>query len=167
MSESSESRALLVGMNHVALEVDDVDEAVAFYEDLFAFELRSRSDSSAFVDMGDQFLALMETDGGSGDGGRERGNESRQRNRDEHRHVGLVVDDIAAVETRLDDLGVERLDTSGVDFYDPSGNRIQVVDYEAVQFTKAQHVLDGMGLTGLEKTESARSELAKKGMAPE
>lgn len=159
MSESSGSRALLVGMNHVALEVDDVDEAVAFYEDVFAFELRNRSDSSAFVDMGDQFLALIETDGGPGDDG--------ERSRDEHRHVGLVVDDVAAVEARLDDLGAERLDTSGVDFYDPSGNRIQVVDYEAVQFTKAQHVLDGMGLSGLEKTESARSELAEKGMAPE
>lgn len=139
----------MVGVNHVALEVGDVDEAVGFYQDVFAVELRGRTDSSAFLDMGDQFLALSETEG---DGV------------DEHRHFGLVVDDVDAVDRRLDELGVERLPARGFDFRDPWGNRIQVVAYEDVQFTKAEHVRDGMGVDGA-KTEDALAELEAKGLA--
>jgi hypothetical protein len=120
------------------------------------FELRGRSSSGAFVDIGDQFVALSETDTASGSA-------------DAVRHVGLVVDDLDAVERRLDDAGVERLPTGGCDVRDPWGNRLQLVEYAEVQFTKTDHVLDGMGVGGerLPKTESALAELAEKGMAPE
>jgi len=145
-------RARLVGINHVALEVGDIEAALGFYESLFAFELRGRSEGHAFLDMGDQFVALAEVDDPDG--------------RDDGRHFGLVVDDVEAVERALDEQDVDRPDTSGVEFYDPWGNRVQVVAYEDIQFTKADHVLAGMDLD-LEKSESALTELAEKGLSPE
>lgn len=156
MSEN-DSAARLVGINHVALPVGDAEAATEFYGSVFEFEVRGRSDAGVFLDMGDQFLALMETAAdANGDG-----------TIDDHRHVGLVVDDTAAVERALDEHGVETLDTSGLDFRDPWGNRLQVVAYEEVQFTKADHVRDGMGLSDLGKSSAALAELAEKGMAPE
>ncbi|PSP87479.1 extradiol dioxygenase [Halobacteriales archaeon QH_8_68_33] len=149
----TDDRARIVGINHVALAVGDADEAEAFYTDLFDCEIRGRSAGAVFLDMGDQFLALSE----SNDAGE---------TTDRHRHFGLVVDDPAAVERRLDDLGVKRLPGRGFDFRDPWGNRIQVVAYRDVQFTKADHVLDGMDRSDLEKSDSAIAELAEKGMAP-
>ena len=140
-----------VGINHVALVVGDVDAAVAFYQSLFEFDLRGRTDGGAFLDMGDQFLALMAGEPGEAD---------------TERHFGLVVDDGAALRDRLDSEGVATLDTGGLDFRDPWGNRVQVVEYSEVQFSKAEHVLRGMGFDG-EKTEAALEELAEKGMAPE
>ncbi len=153
MSNSDDSRARLVGINHVALEVGDIDAALDFYGSIFEIELRGRSASSAFVDMGDQFLALSERDD-AGD------------NADDARHFGLVVDDPAIVEERLDEAGVEPLSTSGLDFRDPWGNRAQVVAYEEIQFTKTDHVLRGMGLSDLEKSDAAIEELAEKGLDP-
>jgi catechol 2,3-dioxygenase-like lactoylglutathione lyase family enzyme len=153
-SGSAADRARLVGLNHVALAVGDVAAAVEFYRSLFAFDLRGRTEGMAFLDMGDQFLAL-----GEGDDGRDADD-------DAHRHVGLVVDDADAVERRLAATDAERLDTAGLDFRDPWGNRIQVVEYGEIQFTKAAHVLAGMGLD-LEKSESALAELAEKGLAPD
>jgi catechol 2,3-dioxygenase-like lactoylglutathione lyase family enzyme len=149
-------RARVVGINHVALEVGDIDAALEWYGRLFDFELRGRSSSGAFVDIGDQFVALSETDVASEPA-------------DEVRHVGVVVDDLDAVERRLDDVDVERLSTGGCDIRDPWGSRLQVVEYAEVQFTKADHVLDGMGVDAerRQKTESALAELAAKGMAPE
>lgn len=152
MNESSGDRARLVGTNHTALEVGDVETALEFYRSIFEFPLRGRSETAVFLDMGDQFLALMETDGAVG--------------RDDHRHVGLVVDDGDAVEETLEEEGIERLDTNGIDFHDPWGNRIQIVVYEEVQFTKADGVLTGMGLD-LEKSEAAIGELEEKGMVPD
>ena len=156
--DTGADRANLIGMNHVALEVGDVDAAVDVYRDLFSFELRGRTDSKAFLDMGDQFLALAET--------------SDTGPNDEARHFGLVVDDAGLVERRLeetamDDTRFEVLDTSGLDLVDPWGNRIQIVEYGDIQFTKADHVLAGMDLEGLSKSSSAIEELAEKGMAPE
>jgi len=153
MNDSDTARARLVGINHVALKVGDIEEALDFYGDVFAFELRGRTDSGAFLDMGDQFLALSAVDD-PGD-------------TDRHRHFGLVVDDADAVEGRLADLDVETLTGRGLDFRDPWGNRIQIVDYEEIQFTKADHVLRGMDLADLEKSDDAVAELAEKGMAPE
>jgi len=153
MNDSDTARARLVGINHVALEVGDIEEALDLYGDVFAFELRGRTDSGAFLDMGDQFLALSAVDD-PGD-------------TDRHRHFGLVVDDADAVEGRLADLDVETLTGRGLDFRDPWGNRIQIVDYEEIQFTKADHVLRGMDLADLEKSDDAVAELAEKGMAPE
>lgn len=147
MAETKKARA--VGFNHVALEVGDIDEALAFYGRLFDFTLRSRSDTMAFIDLGDQFLALQK---------------GRTQPPDEGRHFGLVVDDKAAVRRAMAAAGVEPLPGSFLDFLDPWGNRIQIIGYEGIQFTKAPNVLRGMGLDHLEKTEAARAELAAKGM---
>jgi lactoylglutathione lyase len=141
----------LVGINHVALEVGDVEEALEFYGRLFDFELRGRAGSMAFIDIGDQFIALAR--------GREGGP-------DRARHFGLVVDDKEAVRRALQEAGVPVQASGGLDFRDPWGNNFQVVDYREVQFTKSDHVLRGMGLDGLEKTEKALDELRRKGLAP-
>ena len=143
------TRPRLVGVNHVALEVGDLEEALAFYGRFFDFTLRGRVPSMVFLDMGDQFLAL---------------GEGRTQPADEHRHLGLVVDDLDAAQRTLEEGGVEILPGRGLDFLDPWGNRIQVVDYRDVQFTKTPAVLRGMGLDGLEKSERALAELRDKGL---
>jgi lactoylglutathione lyase len=143
------ARPRLVGVNHVALEVGDIEEALAFYGRLFDFELRGRAPGMAFLDMGDQFLALSE---------------SRQQPRDDHRHFGLVVDDKEATRRALTEAGVEILPGGGLDFRDPWGNRVQVVDYRDIQFTKAPAVLRAMKLEDVGKTESALEELRRKGI---
>jgi lactoylglutathione lyase len=145
-------KAQAIGFNHIALEVGDIDEALAFYSRLFDFKLRSRTESAAFIDLGDQFLALQK---------------GRRQPPDDERHVGLVVDDKQAVRARLADAGIEPLAGPFLDFRDPWGNRIEIIGYENIQFTKASHVLRGMGLTHLAKSESAIEELRAKGMAPE
>jgi lactoylglutathione lyase len=149
MPKHRKARAL--GLNHVALEVDDIETALAFYGRLLDFELRSKSADSAFIDLGDQFLALSR---------------GRRQSPDDGRHFGLVVDDKDAVRRALEEAGVEILPGPFLDFFDPWGNRIEIVGYETIQFTKAPHVLRGMGLGNLEKSASARAELADKGMAP-
>ena len=146
------SRARLVGFNHIALEVGDIEEALEFYGRLFEIELRGRGPGMAFIDAGDQFLALSE---------------GRTQAPDDHRHLGMVVDSKKAIRRALKELGVEILPGRGLDFRDPWGNRWQVVEYSEVQFTKAPHVLNGMGLRDLRKTEDALEELRKKGLAPE
>lgn len=142
----------LVGMNHIALEVGDVAEALAFYGRLFDIRLRGRGEGRAFIDLGDQFVALSE---------------GRTQGADDHRHLGLVVDDKAAVRARLRALGIELLPGPFLDFHDPWGNRLQIIDYADIQFTKAPSVLRAMGLAGLEKSNKARQELRDKGMAPD
>lgn len=144
-------KSRLVGINHVALEVGDIDEALSFYGRLFEFELRGRGDTMAFVDMGDQFIALSE---------------GRRQSPDDHRHFGLVVDERDSVRRELETMEVEILDTGGLDFVDPWGNRIQVVVYEDIQFSKIDAVLEGMGMEDLDKTEDAIEQLRDKGMAP-
>jgi catechol-2,3-dioxygenase len=143
----------LVGVNHVALEVGDVDAALAFWGAIFSFELRGRSPGAAFIDMGDQFIALMGSDGSHRAGARDR-----------HRHFGLVVDDRSRVRELARAAGAEMIEGGSLDFRDPWGNFIQVVEYRDIQFSKAEPVLRGMGLEALEKTEAARKELADKGM---
>jgi lactoylglutathione lyase len=140
----------LVGMNHIALEVGDLDEALAFWDSIFdGLELRGRGGHMAFIDMGDQFLALAE---------------GRTQPPDRERHFGLVVDDKEAVRARLKELGVPVSSGRSLDFRDPWGNHMQVVDYRDIQFTKADDILRGMGLDGLEKSESALAELREKGL---
>jgi catechol 2,3-dioxygenase-like lactoylglutathione lyase family enzyme len=139
----------LVGINHVALEVGNLDEALAFYGSLFELTLRGRSPEAAFIDMGDQFLALME---------------ARAEGRDRVRHFGLVVDDKEATRRALEAAGVEIRPGRGLDFLDPWGNFVQVVQYDEVQFTKTDNVLRGMGLE-LDKTDAALAELRAKGLA--
>ena len=139
-----------VGINHVALEVGDVDEALAFWGRIFAFELRGRVRGSAFIELGDQFLAFQE---------------GRTQPPDDGRHFGLVVDDKEAVRSALVAAGVEPEGGRGLRFRDPWGTLVEVVDYRDVQFTKAPGVVRGMGLEGLEKRPEALRELAEKGLA--
>jgi catechol 2,3-dioxygenase-like lactoylglutathione lyase family enzyme len=137
-------------MNHIALEVGDLDEALAFWQSIFGeLDLRGRMSRMAFIDMGDQFIALAQ---------------GRTQPPDRHRHFGLVVDDKEAVRERLRELGIPISGGRGLDFSDPWGNQIQVVDYRDVQFTKTPEVLQAMGLDGLEKSESAIAELREKGV---
>jgi len=149
MSEATKAR--VVGFNHVALEVGDIEEALAFYGRLFDFELRSKSDDMAFIDLGDQFIALQK---------------GRTQSADDGRHFGLVVDNKETARKALADAGVETLPGPFLDFRDPWGNRIEIVAYENVQFTKAPNVLRGMGLAHLSKNKTAIKELTDKGMAP-
>jgi catechol 2,3-dioxygenase-like lactoylglutathione lyase family enzyme len=140
----------LVGINHIALEVDDVDEALDWYGQFFELELDGRHGSRmAFVDMGDQFIAFTA---------------GRSQAPDTSRHFGLVVDDKEAVRAALKRAGLNVRDSGSLDFNDPWGNHLQVVDYRDIQFTKAPEVLEGMGLDGLQKRDSAIEELRQKGL---
>jgi lactoylglutathione lyase len=143
--------ARLVGINHVALEVDDVDAALTWYGRFFDFELRGRAGTQmAFIDMGDQFIAIAT---------------GRSQAPDEARHFGLVVDDKEAVRAALRRDGVEVEPSGSLDFRDPWGNNVQVVDYREIQFTKAPAVLQGMGFDELNKSDRALTELRDKGLA--
>jgi catechol 2,3-dioxygenase-like lactoylglutathione lyase family enzyme len=140
----------LVGLNHIALEVGDIEEALGFWSSIFGeLELRGRGGHMAFIDLGDQFIALAA---------------GRTDPPDRERHFGLVVDDKEAVRARLQELGIPA-SGRGLDFRDPWGNLIQVVDYRDVQFTKTEQVLRAMQLHGLEKSEAARAELRAKGIS--
>jgi predicted enzyme related to lactoylglutathione lyase len=146
---TSTGKPRLVGFNHVAIEVGDIEEALAFYGNLFAFELRSREPGMGFIDLGDQFLALQETQNPSPTGGR---------------HFGLVVEDKEAARAAIVEAGITIEPGPFLDFRDPWGNLIEIVGYQNIQFTKADHVLRGMGLSHLRKNEQAIRELAEKGM---
>jgi lactoylglutathione lyase len=141
--------ARLVGINHVALEVEDIDRSLAFFGQLFELRLRGRAHGAAFVDIGDQFVALMQ---------------GRSQPADGARHLGLGVDDKEAVREALAAAGVTPFPGHRLDFLDPDGNRIEVVQYDQIQFTKSAEILSGMGLE-LGKTEKARDELREKGLA--
>lgn len=144
-------KARAVGFNHVALEVGDIEEALAFYARLFDFKLRGKSEQMAFIDLGDQFIALQK---------------GRRQPPDDGRHFGLVVDDKDAVRTALQAAGVETIPGPFLDFRDPWGNRIEIVGYDNIQFSKTPDVLRGMQLTHLAKNPQALMELADKGMGP-
>jgi len=150
MAEFAKPR--VIGFNHVALEVGDIDEALAFYGRLFRFELCGKTKSMAFIDLGDQFIALQK---------------GRRQPADDGRHFGLVVDDKKAARKALKAADVTLLDGPFLDFRDPWGNRVEIVGYDNIQFTKAPNVLRGMGLTHLTKNKKAKKELADKGMAVE
>jgi lactoylglutathione lyase len=139
-----------IGINHVALEVDEIDEALAWYARFFDFDLRGKHPTMAWIDLGDQFLALSSP---------------RKQPPDDGRHFGLVVDDKEAVRGALSDANVDVAPTGGLRFTDPWGNRVEIVDYRDVQFTKAPAILDKLVPEGLEKTAAAREELARKGLA--
>jgi len=150
MTEKKKARA--IGFNHIALEVGDIDEALAFYGGFVDFKLRGKSETAAFIDLGDQFINFAA---------------GRRQGPDEGRHFGLVVDDKAAARAALEEMGVELRPGRFLGFLDPWGNRVEIIGYDNIQFTKAPHVLRGMGLEGLQKTEKAIRELTEKGMAPD
>jgi catechol 2,3-dioxygenase-like lactoylglutathione lyase family enzyme len=142
--------AKLVGINHVALEVGEIDDALAWYGQFFELELRGRAGASmAFIDMGDQFIALAR---------------GRTQPPDAERHFGLVVDDKEAVRAALEAAGVAVTRAPNCSFHDPWGNHVQVVDYRDIQFTKTPEILRAMGLE-LEKTEQALEELRRRGVS--
>ena len=144
-------KARAVGINHVALEVGDIDEALAFYGGFLDFEIARRSESAAFIYFGDQFINFSR---------------GRRQGPDNNRHFGIAVDDKELVRRTLEEMGVEILDGRFLDFLDPWGNRVEITTYTNIQFSKADHVLRGMGLEHLRKTEQAVDELRKKGIAP-
>jgi lactoylglutathione lyase len=144
-------RARLVGINHVAVEVADVEQALALYGRLFEFEMRGRVPHMAFVDMGDQFIAISEP---------------RLQPADDHRHFGLVVDDVAAAREAVTREGLTIVGASrrSFDFLDPWGNRFQVVGYGDVQFDRVDGVKRRLGIEALEKTEAARRQIVERGL---
>ena len=150
MTESKKARA--IGFNHIALEVGNIDEALEFYAKFIDFELRGKSENMAFIDLGDQFLALQR---------------GRCQPQDDERHFGLVVSDEDTVRNSLNEHGIEILPGRFLDFLDPWGNRVEIVGYTEIQFTKAPHVLRGMGLEDLHKSDAAIQELKDKGMSPD
>ena len=147
------STARLIGVNHVALEVGDLDAALELYGRMFTFVLRGRVPGAAFIDMGDQFLALME---------------GRRQAPDDERHFGLVVDDVAAVRAAVEREGLEIIHPGarGLDFLDPWGNHFQVVAYGAVQFERSPGVKRKLGIEGLAKSAAAEREIAERGLTP-
>jgi len=151
MTDQHSKKARALGINHVVLEVDDLDKALEFYGSIFEFTLRGKSDHNAFIDLGDQFIQLTL---------------GRTQVPDTKRHFGFVVDDREAVRRAMDRLGIKSINDR-MNILDPWGNRIEIVPYDDVQFTKADNILKGMGVTGLEKTANAIEELKKKGMASE
>ena len=145
-------KAHAVGINHIALEVGDIDQALEFYGHFLDFEIRSRSDTAAFIYFGDQFINFAK---------------HSDRLPDQKRHFGIAVDDKELVRQTLKEMGVKILDSQFLDFLDPWGNQVEITTYVNIQYTKADHVLRGMGLSHLTKTEQALAELRAKGMAPE
>ena len=153
MAEHTKARA--VGFNHVALIVGNIDEALEFYGRLFEFTLRAREAEAAFIDLGDQFLALQKAPS------------KDYLAPEDGRHFGLVVDDKEVARQAILAAGITPLPGPFLDFLDPWGNRIEIIGYRNIQFTKAPHILRGMGLSHLKKTDGALKELAEKGMAPD
>ena len=145
------NKANAIGINHIALEVGDIDDALAFYGSFLNFEISSQSDNAAFIYFGDQFINFSK---------------GRRRGPDDARHFGIAVDDKDLVRRTLKDMGVKLISEKFLDFLDPWGNRVEITTYAKIQFTKADHVLKGMGLTHVTKTDDALQELAKKNMVP-
>jgi catechol 2,3-dioxygenase-like lactoylglutathione lyase family enzyme len=141
----------LVGINHVAIEVADIDEALAWYGRIFDFELRGKGERNAFIDMGDQFINVTKVADYQQDGV-------------ERRHIGFVVDDRSRIIELAKEAGARMVEGPFLDFLDPWGNRLEIIEYSNIQYTKAPHIMRGMGLD-LDKNASARKELADKGMA--
>ena len=143
------SKAKAIGINHIALEVGDIDAALEFYGAFLDFEITARSETAAFVYFGDQFINFAK---------------GRQQAADDQRHFGIAVDDKDLARELLEQLGVEFVDSRFLDFLDPWGNRVEITTYTNIQFSKTDAVLAGMGLAHLEKTEKAKAELRKRGL---
>ena len=147
----STRKARAVGINHIALEVGNIEEAIAFYSSFIDFEIESQDENAAFIYFGDQFINFAK---------------GRNQIPDEQRHFGIAVDDKDLARETLEAMGIKFLDTRFLDFLDPWGNRVEITTYANIQFSKADHVLKGMGLEHLAKTEEALKQLGEKGMAP-
>jgi catechol 2,3-dioxygenase-like lactoylglutathione lyase family enzyme len=142
--------ARAIGINHVALEVADVDEALAWYRQFFDFQLRGQHETMAWIDLGDQFIALSRAPPGEPD---------------QARHFGLVVDDKQSLRSALLAAGVDINPGRGLRFRDPWGNNVEIVDYREIQFTKSPEVLSALAVGDIEKSGAALTELRQKGLA--
>jgi catechol 2,3-dioxygenase-like lactoylglutathione lyase family enzyme len=151
MGEAQDRKANAVGINHVAIEVGNIAEALAFYGRFLAFTVEEQTDDMAIIYFGDQFVNLIR---------------NADRQPDAMRHFGIAVDDKPLARKTLESMGVRFLGGRFLDFLDPWGNRVEITTYSNIQFTKAGHVLQGMGLGHLGKSEEALAELRAKGMAP-
>ena len=152
MSDSNNTaKAKAVGINHVALEVGNIDAALEFYGAFLDFEIESQNENAAFIYFGDQFINFAK---------------GRSQSPDTQRQFGIAVDDKELARQTLIEMGVEIMPGRFLDFHDPWGNRVEITTYTNIQFSKADHVLKGMGLGHLEKTDEAIEELREKGMAP-
>lgn len=152
MSDSNNTaKAKAVGINHVALEVGNIDAALEFYGAFLDFEIESQNENAAFIYFGDQFINFAK---------------GRSQSPDTQRHFGIAVDDKELARQTLIEMGVEIMPGRFLDFHDPWGNRVEITTYTNIQFSKADHVLKGMGLGHLEKTDEVIEELREKGMAP-
>ena len=145
-------KANAVGINHIALEVDDISAALEFYGSFLNFEVESQSEQDAFIYFGDQFINFSK---------------NSDRAPDQLRHFGIAVDDKPLVRKTLQEMGVDLMEGPFLDFLDPWGNRVEITTYEKIQFSKTDAVLKGMGLDHLKKSEEAIEELRAKGMAPD
>ena len=148
MAEAKKPR--LVGINHIAIEVADIDAALEWYAKIFDFTLRGKGERNAFIDMGDQFVNITRVPDYEAEG-------------EEKRHIGFVVDDRSRIIELAKAAGARFVEGPFLDFLDPWGNRLEITEYSNIQFTKASHVLRGMGLD-LDKNDKAKKELADKGM---
>ncbi len=151
VTNQSNKKPKAVGINHVALEVGNIEEALNFYGRFIDFEIESQSETAAFIYFGDQFINFAL---------------GRNQAPDEGRHFGIAVDDKELARSILEGMGIEFLDSRFLDFLDPWGNRVEITTYINIQYTKADHILRGMGLGHLLKTEEALAELREKNMAP-
>jgi len=149
MTQTQTPKATAVGINHIALEVGDIDAAIDFYGQFLNFEIASRSETSAVIYFGDQFINFAK---------------GRIQAADEQRHFGIAVDDKELARSTLEQMGIEFLDSRFLDFLDPWGNRVEITTYTNIQFSKTDSVLQGMGLGHLQKTEKAKEELRKRGL---
>jgi catechol 2,3-dioxygenase-like lactoylglutathione lyase family enzyme len=148
MAEGKKPR--LVGINHVAIEVSDIDAALEWYARIFDFKLRGKGERNAFIDMGDQFINITRVPNYAVPG-------------EEKRHIGFVVDDRSRVIELAKAAGARFIEGPFLDFLDPWGNRLEIIEYANIQFSKTPGVMRGMGLD-LDKNEKAKKELADKGM---
>src|ERR1700736_6749030 len=146
---TEEKKPRLIGINHVAIEVGNIDEALAWYGRIFDFNLRGQGERNAFIDMGDQFVNMTLVPDYAVNGV-------------EKRHLGFVVDDRSHIIELAKAAGA--FEGPFLDFLDPWGNRLEIIEYSNIQFTKAPNVMRGMGLA-LAKNDKAKKELADKGMA--
>ncbi len=151
MGDSNSARARAVGINHVAIEVGDIGKALEFYGKLLEFTVEEQTPEMAIVYFGDQFINFIR---------------NFDRKPDAMRHFGIAVDDKPLARRTLAAMSVQLIDSRFLDFLDPWGNRVEITTYANIQYTKADHVLRGMGLGHLKKTDEALAELRAKGMAP-
>ncbi len=143
------TKATAIGINHIALEVGNIAEALAFYGSFLNFTITSQTEDAAFIYFGDQFINFAK---------------GRTQASDEKRHFGIAVDDKELVRNTLTQMDVTLLGGQFLDFLDPWGNRIEITTYTNIMFSKTTAILRGMDMDHLQKTDQALGQLNKHGL---